>query len=104
VKREKKRADITIVGILIPAAWNEDGKAIKVAIQTIEEKEYLVEPNKKGRELLNFIEHEAEATGVAKKDEDGNFIIKIHKYSLPERGGEKYLPRKNTRSGINLLI
>jgi len=79
-----KSVETTISGIVIPIEWDDDdyGDATSVAIQTSDEEEYLVDKNKKGKELLAFIEEEVEVTGTLREDEDGNFIIKINEFSL----------------------
>ena len=79
-----KSVETTISGIVIPIEWDDDdyGDATSVAIQTSDEEEYLVDKNKKGKELLAFIEEEVEVTGTLIEDEDGNFIIKINEFSL----------------------
>jgi len=45
----------TLHGIVIPAAWNKDGDVTSVAIATYDEGNYLVEDNKKGRQLLPLL-------------------------------------------------
>jgi len=79
-----KSVETTISGIVIPIEWDDDdyGDATSVAIQTSDEEEYLVDKNKKGKELLAFIEEEVEVTGTLREAEDGNFIIKINEFSL----------------------
>ena len=79
-----KSVETTISGIVIPIEWDDDdyGDATSVTIQTSDEEEYLVDKNKKGKELLAFIEEEVEVTGTLREAEDGNFIIKINEFSL----------------------
>jgi len=81
VQREKG-VETTISGIIIPIDWDDYDDVTNVAIQTSDEEEYLVDKNKKGKELLAFIEEEVEVTGTLIEDEDGNFIIKINEFSL----------------------
>ncbi len=81
VKRAKG-VESTISGIVIPIDWDDYDDVTSVAIQTSDEEEYLVDKNKKGKELLAFIEEEVEVTGTLIEDEDGNFIIKINEFSL----------------------
>lgn len=80
--KEKKGAESTIAGIIIPIDWDDYDDVTRVAIQTSEEEEYLVDQTKKGKELLDFIEEEVEVTGSVREDEDGNFIIEVNEYGL----------------------
>ncbi|MDO9529687.1 MAG: hypothetical protein Q7J27_11090 [Syntrophales bacterium] len=80
--KEKKGAESTIAGIIIPIDWDDYDDVTRVAIQTSEEEEYFVDQTKKGKELLDFIEEEVEVTGSVREDEDGNFIIEVNEYGL----------------------
>jgi hypothetical protein len=83
----KKKAHSTITGIIIPAEWGENDEVTAVSIQTTDDEEYLVDPNKKGKELLDFIDWQVEATGIV-KEEDGNAIFKVSSYSLMDEDEE----------------
>ena len=81
VEREEG-VETTISGIVIPIDWDDYDDVTSVAIQTSDEDEYIVDKNKKGKELLDFIGEEVEVTGFVREDEDGNSIIKINEYSV----------------------
>ena len=66
----------SIHGIVIPAAWNEKGDVISVAIATYNEERYLVEDNLKGRQLLSFLRKRVVAYGVLAKRDTKN-VIKV---------------------------
>jgi hypothetical protein len=76
---------ITIRGIVIPADWDEKGKAVAAAISTHEEEEYLIDKNYKGEELLHYIQEEVEVSGIAKENQD-NKTITVQKYILRKQG------------------
>jgi len=80
--RKETSIENTISGIVIPIEWDDYDDSTRVAIQTSDEKEYLVDRNKKGKELLELIEEEVEATGVVREDGDSNYIIKVNEYSV----------------------
>lgn len=83
--KEKKDTEMrSIIGIIVPADWDDDDNLIELAIQTIDEEEYLIKKNKKGRELLDLIEQEVEVIGTTTENGDGNIIIEISEYSLKE--------------------
>jgi hypothetical protein len=82
--KEKKDTETSIIGIIVPADWDDNDNLIELAIQTIDEEEYIIKQNKKGRELLDLIEQEVEVIGTTTENGDGNIIIEISEYSLKE--------------------
>jgi hypothetical protein len=78
----KKTASVTLTGIIIPADWNEDQEVVAVALATPDEKEYRVDVNRKGRELLDHLQHQAEVTGPLRKDEKGRRVITVRRYII----------------------
>ncbi len=82
--KEKKNSESSITGIIVPSDWDDNDNLIQIAIQTIDEEEYIIKQNKKGRELLDMIEQEVEVIGTTTEDEDGDIIIEISEYSLKE--------------------
>ncbi len=94
--KEKKNAESSITGIIVPSDWDDNDNLIQIAIQTIDEEEYIIKQNKRGRELLDLIEQEVEVVGTTTENGDGNIIIEISEYSLKEyidedEHKEKYL-------------
>jgi hypothetical protein len=55
---------------------------VRVVIDTPDQDGYLIELNKKGKELLDFIRREVEVSGTMREDEGGNLIFKVKEYSL----------------------
>lgn len=82
--KEKRNAESSITGIIVPADWDDNDNLIQIAIQTIDEEEYIIKQNKRGRELLDLIEQEVEVIGTTTENGDGNIIIEISEYSLKE--------------------
>ena len=78
----KKTNELTISGIIIPGEWDENGKVIGIAVETTDEEKYLVYKDNKGKELLEFIQHKAEATGTVGVDEHGDMNIRVNRYNL----------------------
>lgn len=79
MKKEKAKEQ-TITGIVIPAEWDDDDNVIRVAIQSEDYEEYLVEHHGKGKELLAFIDYEVEATGTVRERRDGEMTINVKRY------------------------
>ena len=78
---------VRIRGIITPADWDERGNVIGLAISTFDEKEYLVENNRKGEGLYSFIRKEVEVSGVL-KEMDGKKRIEIKNY-YPKSGKQR---------------
>jgi hypothetical protein len=72
----------TIRGILVPADWDEEGNAVAVAISTLGEDEYVIEPDPKGQELLRLLRQEVEVIGFVRKGKKDRRTISIKSYAL----------------------
>jgi len=80
MKGGKKGNDSKISGLILPVEWDEHDNIIGVVIETTDEESYIVEADKKGKELLKFIHREVEATGKIREGEYGNMYIKLKNY------------------------
>jgi len=80
-KAKKPGKEITIFGIIEEIENDDD--SIGLIIETDEE-DYIVEMDKKGKELLDEIDINIEATGVVTKGEDGVNHITISSFELFE--------------------
>ncbi len=76
----KKTQSATLTGIVIPADWNEDQEVIAAALATADEKEYRIDPNRKGRELLDHLQHQVEVIGHLSEDEKGRRVITVRRF------------------------
>jgi len=80
---QKKRVQsITLTGIVIPVDWNDDHEVIVTALATADEKEYRIGGNRKGRELMAYLQRQVEATGALGKDEEGRLVITVRRYTV----------------------
>jgi hypothetical protein len=75
----------TIRGIVIPAAWDEKGNVISVAIATYHEEKYLVADNIAGKRLKSLLKKKVTVDGV-KKDEDTVKIIYAKTIRIDDHG------------------
>jgi len=80
--KKRNAAGITAMGVVTPAKWDENDKIVGVSIQTLDEKEYIVKPDKIGKELITFIHNRVEATGSVRKRLDGKQVMKITCYRM----------------------
>ncbi|MDO9567752.1 MAG: hypothetical protein Q7J15_13590 [Candidatus Desulfaltia sp.] len=72
----------TVRGIVIPVEWDEEGIALAAVISGLDEQEYMIEQDEKGKELLEFIRHEIEVDGVVRKAIKGCKTITVKNYRL----------------------
>ena len=77
-----KTQSATLTGIVIPADWNDDQEVVAVALATPDEKEYRISGNRKGRELLDHLQHQVEVTGPLSGDEKGRRVITVRRYII----------------------
>lgn len=80
VARNKKR---TICGTIFPVAWDKNDNVVGIVIDTPDQDGYLIDQNKKGKELLAYIRREVKISGtMTREDKDGDLIFKVKEYSL----------------------
>lgn len=73
---------VTLTGIVIPADWNDRQELIAAALATADEREYRIDLNRKGKELLDYLQHQVEATGALGRDEKGRDVITVKRYII----------------------
>jgi hypothetical protein len=76
----KKRGKLLIKGVVMPSSRDANGLAMGVSLHTPEEKQYLIQLNKLGKELLDLVHHKVEVTGKIRERLDGSKIIIISHY------------------------
>ena len=82
----KKKQSATLTGIVIPADWDDDQEVIAAALATADEKEYRIDLNRKGRELLGHLQQQVEVTGPLSEDEKGRKVITARRYIVKRTG------------------
>ena len=75
-----KKKSVTLTGIVIPADWNDDQEVVGAALATADEKEYRIDGNRKGKELLDHLQLQVEVTGSLGGDERGREVITVRRY------------------------
>ena len=71
-----------VIGIIIPNNWDENGRVVQIAIYTNKEDVYLVEHNRREKELLNFINKRVSVKGKVVEGIDGNKLMAVNNYSV----------------------
>ncbi|MBC8177894.1 MAG: hypothetical protein H8E19_10865 [Deltaproteobacteria bacterium] len=73
----------TLCGTIFPVAWDKNDNVVGIVIDTPDRNGYLIDQNKKGKELLAYVRCEVKISGtMMREDEDGDLIFKVKEYSL----------------------
>jgi hypothetical protein len=75
--KKTKSKDTVLVGVVVPAIWNENGQVTGTAINTFDEKEYIVEKDRSGRVLIKLLQKRVEVIGKIRERLDGKKTIRI---------------------------
>ena len=70
---------ICLKGIVIPAAWDQNGNIISLAIATDDEQEYLIDSRQRIAKLISLLRQEVVVSGTIKQSEK-NKIIRVESY------------------------
>lgn len=81
MKKEKTSKEITISGFITPEQWDDEDNVIAIGISTDDE-DYLIELNKLGEELFDFLDEDVEVTGFVREDKDGTKHITVTNYEI----------------------
>ncbi len=74
-----------IVGVVIPTAWDAEGRVTAVGISATDEIEYLLAESPRSSELLGLVRREVEVTGVVSEHEGGRKRLYLEDYKLIRR-------------------
>ena len=73
---------VMLMGIIVPVDWDEDGNALASVVSTPGEKEYLIEPDSKGKELLRLSRQEVKVVGLVGRSREGRRTISVRAFEL----------------------
>jgi hypothetical protein len=83
MKKSKPPRDETIVGYVVPSEWDSEDNVVSISITT-DDDDYVVEMNKLGEELFDFLDEDVEVTGTVREDKDGTKRIRVISYEVLE--------------------
>jgi hypothetical protein len=72
----------TIRGTIFPVEWDKNDNIVRVVIDTPDQDGYLIDRNRKGKELLYYVWREVEVSGTIRDDDGGYSIFKVKEYFL----------------------
>ena len=81
MKKQKIQKEVTLTGYIVPEEWDMNDNVIAIGLIT-EEDDYLIELNKIGEELFDFLDEDLEVTGTVREDKDGTKHITITGYEI----------------------
>ncbi len=70
---------VCVKGIVIPAAWDQSGNIVSLAIATDDEQEYLIDDHQRISKLKLLLRQEVVVTGTIRQT-DKNKIIRVKSY------------------------
>lgn len=81
-RAKKSDSIVKVCGIITPSEWDEENNVTSVNLSMADEREYLVQQDNKGRQLLRFLQKEVEVTGLIEEDPFGKKKIRILSYEI----------------------
>ncbi|MCG6910901.1 MAG: hypothetical protein LJE94_12350 [Deltaproteobacteria bacterium] len=82
--KPKKSGSSKLRGIVLPNQWDIDGKIKRIALNTHDEKEYIIDFSGKGKDLLNHLQQMIEVDGKILTRVGGGRYIKVSDYTVLE--------------------
>jgi autonomous glycyl radical cofactor GrcA len=89
MKKTKPPREETIVGYVVPSEWDSEDNVVSISITT-DDDDYVVEMNKLGEELFDFLDEDVEVTGTVREDKDGTKRIRVISYEVLEDAEDEY--------------
>ena len=84
-KKGRKRA---ITGVITPVDLNDSNDALRVIIRTPDREEYVIEPNKLGKQLLSLVGHTVRVRGTVRQRLNGDFTVSVDNYKVIQEDEE----------------
>jgi hypothetical protein len=88
-KKTQPPKEETVVGYVVPSEWDSDDNVVAISICT-DDDDYVVELNKLGEELFDFLDEDVEVIGIVREDKDGTKRIRVTSYEVLEDTEEEY--------------
>lgn len=80
--KNKDRAISTLRGVILPAKWDNNGRVMRISINTKDENEYIIDYSGRGKELLSYLREMIEIEGTILQKIGGTMYIKVNNYNL----------------------
>ena len=80
--KNKKSEQSKLQGIVLPNQWDANGNVERIALNTHDEKEYIIEYSGQGKELLNHLQEMIEIEGKVLRRLSGRLYVKVSNYNI----------------------
>ena len=80
--KNRKNEQSKLRGIILPNQWDNNGNVKSIALNTHDEKEYIIEFNGQGKELLNHLQEMIEIEGKVLQELGGSLYVKVSSYNV----------------------
>jgi len=84
MKKRAAKGETIVTGIVTPAAWDESFNVTSVKISASGEKDYLVDQQGKGNELIRCVREHLKVRGRVAQDAAGHRIITVEEFEKVE--------------------
>jgi len=81
-KKNKNNASEIMRGLVLPAKWDKNGRAMRISLNTTDEKIYMIDYSGPGKELLKYLREMIEIEGKVFQQLDGTFYVKVKKFNV----------------------
>jgi hypothetical protein len=96
-KKGRKRA---ITGVVTPLDWNDSYDVLRVLIRTPDREEYVVEPNKLGKQLMSLVDRTVRVRGAVRQRLNGDFTVCVDNYKVIQEEEEgQYVAKEHNDPG-----
>ena len=69
-------------GLVLPAKWDKNGRAMRISLNTPDEKIYMIDYSGPGKELLKYLREMIEIEGKVFQQLDGTLYVKVKKFNV----------------------
>jgi hypothetical protein len=80
--KNKKSEQSKLQGIVLPNQWDDNGNVKRIALNTHDEKEYIIESSGQGKELLNHLQEMIEIEGKVLQRLGGSLYVRVSSYNV----------------------
>jgi hypothetical protein len=84
MNKNYKNKQSILRGIVLPNQWDSNGKIKRIALNTHDEKEYIIDFSGQGKDLLNHLKKMIEVEGKVLQRVGGDLYLKVRSFSVLE--------------------
>jgi hypothetical protein len=81
-RKNEKSEQARLQGIVLPNQWDDNGNVKRIGLNTLDEKEYIIDFSGQGKALLNHLQEMIEIEGNVLQRLGGRLHVKVNSYSV----------------------